>query len=390
MKPNPGGQIDPRDVIGRDVLIDRIWSRLDVQSLSLPAERRVGKTSVLRKMAAEPRAGWFPLFQDLEGISSVNDVAIAVHGRVVEQLGVWQKLANRSLGLLKRLGGTEIGGLVTLPAVESKTWKALLEHVIDDLLEHQKPNRVVFFWDEFPWMLEKIRDNDGASTARDVLDLLRSLRQTRADFRVIYTGSIGLHHVLGDLKHGGYGNEPVNDMGPAIDVPPLEARHAEELAGQLLDGARLTPADRAATVAALARESGGVPYYIHALVDELTQAGPGFDVAAIARRMLTKAEDPWDMRHYLTRISRYYPKDKDLVLIVLDGLAARDEPAKTDEILENVAQSIAPPKVDHMRELLRLLTLDHYLEKTEDRRYRFRFPLLKRWWGLEREIAVIE
>jgi hypothetical protein len=47
-------QIDPKNVIGRDQLIAQIWKMLEKSSVRFTAERRVGKTTVMAKMAAEP------------------------------------------------------------------------------------------------------------------------------------------------------------------------------------------------------------------------------------------------------------------------------------------------------------------------------------------------
>jgi hypothetical protein len=63
MKANPGGQIDPKDVIGRDTFISQIWEILAVQSISMNAERRIGKSTVMRAMVAAPRAGWHPIYR---------------------------------------------------------------------------------------------------------------------------------------------------------------------------------------------------------------------------------------------------------------------------------------------------------------------------------------
>ncbi|BAZ14493.1 hypothetical protein NIES4071_63370 [Calothrix sp. NIES-4071] len=54
MKANPGGQVAPSDVVGRDSLISSFWDILERQSLVLSAERRMGKTCIIKKMQAEP------------------------------------------------------------------------------------------------------------------------------------------------------------------------------------------------------------------------------------------------------------------------------------------------------------------------------------------------
>ena len=53
MKANPGGAIAPEDVIGRDKLIANLWNILDRQSVILSAERRMGKTTVIKKMVLQ-------------------------------------------------------------------------------------------------------------------------------------------------------------------------------------------------------------------------------------------------------------------------------------------------------------------------------------------------
>jgi len=65
-KANPGGSMDPKFIFGRDRLIDQIWDVLSRQCVLLNTERRIGKTSIVRKMAANPPEGWLAVFQDLE------------------------------------------------------------------------------------------------------------------------------------------------------------------------------------------------------------------------------------------------------------------------------------------------------------------------------------
>ena len=70
MRANTGGQIAPQDVIGRDQLIQSVWRALKQQSVVLTAARRMGKTSILRKMEAEPHMKYLPVYHDLENLRS--------------------------------------------------------------------------------------------------------------------------------------------------------------------------------------------------------------------------------------------------------------------------------------------------------------------------------
>src|SRR5258707_12969061 len=161
MKSNPGGQIDIRDIVGRDHLIATLWDALEQQSVIMTAERRIGKTSVIRKMQAEPRADWVPVLQDLEGLHSADDFAVAVYEKVLKFLTGWRKLARKATAFFESIGGTEIGGVLKLPQKgEKKHWKPLLIHSIEDLVTQQDPKRLMFFWDEMPYMLDNIRSEE--------------------------------------------------------------------------------------------------------------------------------------------------------------------------------------------------------------------------------------
>lgn len=49
--------------------------------------------------------------------------------------------------------------------------------------------------------------------------------------------------------------------------------------------------------------------------------------------------------------------------------------------------NLDPDKVyrrDDLLRLLRLMDADHYLIRDTDGGYRFRFPLIRRWWKLDR------
>ncbi len=68
MKANPGGIITGGAILGRESEISEIWHHLELTSVVLTAERRVGKTSVLRKMAENPRNNWMPLLVFVESV----------------------------------------------------------------------------------------------------------------------------------------------------------------------------------------------------------------------------------------------------------------------------------------------------------------------------------
>ena len=118
-------------------------------------------------------------------------------------------------------------------------------------------------------MLQNIAAREGEPIATEILDVLRSLRQKHNSFRMVLTGSVGLHHVLSSLKEeDGYAGSPVNDMY-AIEVPPLEEKYAIVLAQALIEGEKLPTEDLESTLDAITAVSDRIPFYIHHIVRHL-------------------------------------------------------------------------------------------------------------------------
>lgn len=391
MRAAAGAQLPIQHIFGRDAFIAGLWRALQKNSIRLEAERRIGKTSILNKMAAEPPSGWEPILLDLEQVHSAAEFAETVCGKVHERLTGWKKQGRRCMGFLETLVGASVGP-IKFPEKKDRPdgyWKKLLVNAIEDLVEQQAAvgKRVVFLFDEMPWMLSAIADpkRDGEQTAMEVLDVLRSLRQSPATgqgFRMVLCGSIGLHHVLESLKKLGYKNQPVNDM-LLVEVPPLVPPDAAELAARLLQGEGLT-ADEAAPTA-IAEQTGGFPYYIHWIVSKLALSGELVTpdhIDHVVKELLTAPHDPCNFLHFKQRIGGYHAPCERIALALLDHAAAHPRLLSQAELI-NVGKSAGAADENGIRELLRLLAVDHYLIRDTEGRYTFRHTLLRRWWVIE-------
>jgi hypothetical protein len=150
----------------------------------------------------------------------------------------------------------------------------------------------------------------------------------------------------------------------------------------------------AATAATIAQEVDYIPFYIDGLVKRFRyhpQEQPlPIDVELIRREMrslLVDADNTWHMAHYLDRIKNYYGDiDSDLVRLILDTVAAEDQPIATKDIIKIIQNSSQSPLPDQsIRDLLKLLEKDHYLAKDSiDLKYRFRYALIRRYWQCQR------
>ncbi len=392
MKANPGGQIDLREVVGRDEVINQIWDTIAQQSIRMNAERRIGKTTIIKKLCAEPRSGWVPIFQDLEQYHTALEFAEAVYAEVDRFLSKWERTARRARGFLVSIGGTEIGGKFKLPKFDRNApWKEILTKAIEDLVEEREKidEHPLFLWDEVPYMLASITSREGEKVAMEVLDTLRALRQDQGDkgLRMILTGSIGIHHVIHSLKRQNYANSPLNDTFP-LEILPLAQAPARELAAKLVAGENIPTQAPDELADSIARIADGFPFYIHHIVKAMKLTGRAASpelVEEIVSGQLLDANDPWELNHYRERIPVYYGKeDEAAVLGILDGVAVRDEPVSISDLLTELKNMGLLADRELLITLLRLVEQDHYLSRDTQGRYQFRFALLKRWWILSR------
>jgi hypothetical protein len=389
MKANPGGQLAPDEVFGRDELIARLWRILERQSIVLSAERRMGKTQVIKKMEAEAPQGKLPIYHDLEGVRSPVEFVEIVFHDVERYLSRWNRTAERARLALTQLAGAEVAG-VKFPDTVAPHWKTLLSRTIEDLAAEQRDLQVVFLWDELPLMLHNIRVVHGEAVAMELLDTLRALRQSHASLRMVFTGSVGLHHVLTALRKAGYTNPSTNDMF-AVEVLPLEELDAEKLARNLLNGEQIQCSDLAAVANAISIEANCVPFFIHHLVEDVAsqhlRATPEA-ITNIADERLRDPQDSWHLRHFVERVEQYYPAgDAKLAYAVLDALAVECKGLAFDDLFGRVKARVVTEDADALRGMLALLQRDHYLVHSAGGKFSFRLPLVGKAWRIHRALV---
>lgn len=386
MKSNPGGYIPANEVVGRDELIRQLWRILDRQSLMLTAERRLGKTSILNKMKDECPPGRIVLYQDLEAVSEPIRFVEAVFRAARAHLSVDYKGRHVTRTLFEALGkGGEVAALGRFPEVAAKHWKDILEAIFADLSESTR-HTVIFFWDEFPWMIQKIA-KESTSDAVEVLDTLRALRQTYPGVRMALTGSIGIHHAIAGLREAGYGNSPVNDL-LVVTVPALDTDAAQTLALRLFEAEGYSMDECESSASAVAAGVDGLPYFIHHVIDRMKARGRRGSLEAVSLTIaecLMDPQDPWDLRNYVTRLSHYYSgAECAIALGALDSIAASDEPVGLDHIVAALRSRRVKSGRDQVQAVVAQLQSDHYIALHTDGRFTFTYPIIRRSWRLQR------
>jgi len=384
MRINPGGRLDPADIVGRDDEIARYWTILERQGLVLSAERRIGKTHIALKMLDECSPRFVPFYQDLEGVHSIRELLRSIYRTVENSLSTSDRWKNR-LAKWVTLVPPRIGSIDI--SVIHENWPSLMATAFEDLVAIADDQLVLMMWDEFPLMLYNISKREGERVAIELLDQLRALRQQHSGkLRFLYTGSIGLHLVIRSLQRAGNANDPTNDLYSRT-VPPLNELATQSLATALLQEVDTNPTDLTEIAALVAYHVGGFPYYIHHVIDQLDQLRRRIaraDVSTIVDRLIYDPQDPANFRYYVTRISTYYDKPEQLIaLAILDCVAGVSSPQSTDAIINFVKHRVVSAADEEVRTTLALLLEDHYLVRQRVNNhltYDFRWKLVRQWW----------
>ncbi len=377
LTPNPGGVVDPDDLVGRDEEFERLLEAISIGGgANVSGERRMGKTSLLRKLDDTlSRGGVMAVRVSAE----TSDIAIFT-GRLMTELRRHRVLSTRITRWEKEVGGQaslmvgEVG--LKLTAKASRGADPVRELSFADLLGSvAESGRMVLIIDEITVLCQHL----GPERAAEFLRSLRALRQGPTPVSLVLSGSIGLHHALPDLT-------VIADLWQ-VDVGPLTTDQAIELARRLLVGVGADTTDE--VVAEIAGATSGIPFYAHALVDQFRLSGDPDLAYGLTSEVIDEfvgrclRDDTWKTTHYVTRLSSYYGEHADAVGAILDLVSADTGPVGLDQLGSHlVLHDLKLARVELVA-LVENLVRDHYLVR-EQNRVRMSSALLARAWRVHR------
>lgn len=372
----PGATLSPEEVVGRGALIDQIIRSVSGRGALLVGDRRMGKTSILGPVVEALAGGPFVVLQ----VGGETTSAATLEQRLAEALRRHSRfraeLAQWNLEVELRKG----------PFMLKRTPRAKGAPAQDELLRWaaraSEPDRLVLVIDEITEAARAFASTAGGSEG--FLHELRHARETVPNLAMVFSGSIGLHHVVTDRKCA-------NDLQLVL-VGSLLWADACHLARCLLAGTpniSLDPGIELEVCKALAERANGVPFYQHHIVDDLSrrpdQVTPGA-ISDIVDEAIEGTEDKWQLRHYVDRLPDYYGARADLVLAVLDTYAA-DGPLTVEAVNHRLATiGMAMERAD-LAQLIDLLEQDYYLRRNTDDTNEFASGLVRRSWRHRRRLG---
>jgi hypothetical protein len=392
MKANPGGTVTGTGIIGRRSELAEIWSKLLKRSVLLSAERRVGKTSLLRKMCDEPIDGWTPILvlvesarHPIECVEAIYQQATSVGLRTNRH--IWLK---RAVAAYQKVASTEVHGW-KLPQFQAD-WRNHLKSLVEHIVEHSETG-VVIMIDEFPLMIWNFADDHGAPLAMQFLDSLREIRQqfeATGKLRFVLSGSIGFHLVLQHLKLShDYKGAPTNDMHPFI-LTGMSPGDTELMCQCYLDDENIERKTPEAVAHRMHFRTDGLPLYIQyvceAIQDGKMTAIEPADIDRILDALLDHGNVSW-FRDAAERIEAYYSKFKfnGAASVILNRLSIEECFLPEEAILNAVRATDATAEDQQVKRVIELLTNDNYIVRDTSsgkRSYRFRYRLMREWWKI--------
>jgi len=384
-------------IYGRNSVIKRIWKTLKIASILFTAERRMGKTTVLDELKIHPHKDFLVISSDLEKIDSPLNFVNDVLNKTAPYLTKKEKTKGWFFELWKAFEGTEVGGVIKIPVYREKEWKDLLIMSINAICNNSSKT-VVFLWDELPYMLQKINANEANSTtyssSLQIMDVLRSLRQEQSNLRMVFTGSIGLHHVLNNMTVAQVSSQPVNDM-EKIELGVLSEESALDMIKDHLDEEGLLEDISQSVMQSIAQHCDYIPFYIKKLINSLSISEEIITQNVLDKKImsiLTEA-DEWELDHFRSRLEDYYYgevtdtqkrliKKASLAKSILNHCAVAIAPQSIDDCFNALKAEYQFDDRDLVIKLLNNLIKDHYLKRDTNGNYRFNLSILKRWWIL--------
>lgn len=374
-----GACVENDNFYGRARELRQAWRRLrDGNSLILAAPRRVGKTSLAKKIASNAsELGWSSIYVDLEGIHYEHEFVEAIVSKLEECKNLLPRISDKVINLISQIK-TNIKFQNVEVNLESKKSRESLFKEIYSLFYDLKSEKILIVCDELAVFLNYILKNN-QENIKDVeyfLNLLRSLRQIEeCEHRWIFCSSVSIENFLKRYNL----SKTMND----VDSLPLDALNGQESQGLLQSLCVSYNINMSDDVKGYMLDKIGLtlPYYIQLMFSEIYDIKIGEEHIPVSNDDVDKAYRTLLTKQYFntwTERLADYPEEHDLRSI-LKKIAESNADGCSRDILSTIF--MGRDVVDeYLSDLLTLLVNDGYIVLDNTGRYVFRSFLLRDFW----------
>jgi len=377
---------------GREKEIVRLLELLaDGANVSIIAQRRIGKTSLMREAGNRLPPEYLALHVDLQHAKDAADMVVKLALATQLHAGPWAKTRTVFANILQ----TVRDSIESISAYELEiqlraglsggTWQEKGGQMLSELAKAGRP--VVLFVDELPILVNRMLENpdSGKAAVHTLLTWLRGQALAHAGhIRMVFAGSIGLEPVL---ARAGL-TADINHLTPFL-LDPWPTPVALDC---LLALAAYRGIDLPDTAARRMLELLGcnIPHHVqlffahvreHCLYAERTACEPAAIDEIFHQRMLgTKGHA--ELSHMVERLEMVLEKaELPLAMELLTQTAITGSLGR--QAIETLCARNGLAREDMGRRLPRLFEIfehDGYLDKNQAGEYVFVSNLLRQWW----------
>lgn len=380
-----GAPVTGEDFFGRTKEVSLAHRYLNErQSLLLSAPRRIGKSSLAKKLLADKESqNWKCVYIDLQGIAT-KEAFLRKLINSFSGAGLMQKARKKVRDFIeftfKITEGVEFGPLkidLNHPAqLES------MYNMLSDSFEYDDDTLIVI--DELPLFLGKLMEDDGKN--RDEVEFLlnwfRSLRQhENSHLRWLFCGSIGLRNFTNHYRM----SQAINDLVD-LNLGEFPENEARGLILALTKSYNLEM-DNEVIKKTLDILQWPIPYFIQLLIDRVISKlyKPHGKTKVKIEDIQMAFDELTNSDYFITwdeRLAEYSDLEY-LARLILDSVAISNTGLSKDELIKIALRSVdviqEPIVKRNIVKVLEMLEHDGYIMRYDDHR-KFRSPLLREWW----------
>lgn len=384
MRITVGNAVEGEDFYGREVEMRQLWDRLATDHILMLAPRRIGKTSLLRRLRDTGDAHHVAVV--VCSFADCSDEFDCIK-RIIDSLNDHNEIKNyiskTFTKIFSHVKGIKLGPIgIDLKDVEREQWHEVGENLTHALSQFNK--NILICVDELPiFILKLLNKNNDGERARSFLNWFRNLRQQHTkNVKWVLAGSIGLDTVAARFRMG----DTINDLTPY----PIEAFTGEVAQGLLQKLVSSNSCTITPEICSYIIERVGwpVPYYLQALFRMIKDHLPDTrkeiekkDVDTAFEALLRPAHKVY-FDYWRQRLTDELGTPQDNFAIMLLNALCQDPHGSTKETLNQVLSrrmADSDERQKSLNYLLEVLENDGYIIAV-DGRYRFRMVLLQEYW----------
>ncbi len=343
------------------------------------APRRVGKTSIMQDLADNPEPGFICIYQNIEGVKSKNEFYKRLFDLVLQctDRSKKDKIVDVVSRWVKRYEIDDISKSGVKIKSKELDYESELRNMIPELAE--SGHHTIIFLDEFAEVINKLKKQN---RAEDAIDILHTLRELRSDadfckFTLVYAGSVGLQFVIKSIDRP----KLINDLHP-IETGALTESEAAQLVNQLVVGATMQM-DAEIIGYLMQKINHLLPYYIQLMIQEADMIGKEQNNPQISHAIIDAAFDRVlkknkNFEDWLSRLKDYQPIHFPFINHLLITCAHNDK--ITIQEVYNIACDAKHNYKDDYMDFVEELMNDGYFIESPKHVYRFISPFLQQFW----------